>query len=245
MAKQLELLDFAQFCTWIFLSTFYLLLPSLFLYILTWTLSELFAEICKETELAFATGQDVDRMVQVSGVRHSLVCQAVWTLKEFFSSIMLVNVAYIFISSITYCFAVLYRIDKSNFAAILPFAISSLIRFLVLDAIGQAAERLREKVHSIGSCMLHVNLCKLSTSKADSIHQFLIRSNLLLTGNTMEQVINLVATIIEIIIKHNLIDKVMKLVVQVHQSRPILTVGGYFEINRQLIPIVSYISLPI
>ena len=29
---------------------------------------------------------------------------------------------------------------------------------------------------------------------------------------------------------------------QVQQASPSLTVGGYFEINRQLIPIVSYLA---
>ena len=33
--------------------------------------------------------------------------------------------------------------------------------------------------------------------------------------------------------------KVMRLIVQVRLSPPKLTVGGYFEISRQLIPIVS------
>ena len=145
----------------LFLANLYLLLPSVFLYILAWTLAELLAQNFKEMERVLENaGQDIGGLfLHESVVRHSLVCQAVWKLEEFFSSIMLVNVVCIFISSINFFFLILDGFAKGQFgfAASLIFAV--LLRFLLLDAIGRMAERLKNKVHltkTISKCKLHL-----------------------------------------------------------------------------------------
>ena len=136
---------------WNFLCNIYLLLPALLLCILARTLSELLAEICQDMELAFADGQDVGPIVHVVAVRHSLVCQAVWRLDAFFSNVMLVTVACIFISSINYCFLIPVRLSgvNRNVTLAMAFSFAVALRFVVLDAIGYVAGCLKNKVHYI------------------------------------------------------------------------------------------------
>ena len=174
-----------------FMSDFYLLLPSFFLYTLAWSLSELFAEIYQEMERAFAGRRDVGRTVQASGVRHSTVCQAVWKLEEFFQNIMLVSVAYIFVSSINFCYAILYRTIKGDFANAAIFLYAVVIRYVLINAVSQVTERLKNKVHFMVAkktlFKVHLNF-KFSIIKADGIHQCLMKSNLLYTRSEADQV---------------------------------------------------------
>lgn len=130
-----------------FLWNLYLLLPSSFLYILAWSLSELFTEIRKEMECAFADGKDVGRFVQESAERHSLVCQAVWKLNVYFRNIMLVNVACIFASSINYFYFMVDKFNERNFTLIVYYSSSFLMLYLVIYVIGYATECLKEKVN--------------------------------------------------------------------------------------------------
>ena len=170
----------------------YVLLPAFLLCILAWILSELFAEICKEMERAFADGRDAGRIVQMSGVRHSLVCQAVWTLEAFFQNIMLVNVACSFTSCISFFVLILDELGRGRFATAVVFLLGGLTRFVILEAVGHFAVRLKHKVLIVSQivlCKFLINLCKLSLSKADTIHQCLIKSNLLYMGNEPDQVI--------------------------------------------------------
>ena len=186
--------NFAIELTNIFLWHFYLLLPSFFLYILAWGLSELFAQICKEMERAFADGQGVGLFVQESGVRHSLICQAVWKLDEYFRSITLVNVVCIFVNCINCFVLILDSLNKRKFVNVASYSVGTLIRFLVLEAIAQIAERLKNKVHYmtyIISCKYLINLWKYFILKADSIFQCLMKSNLLHSGNEPDQVISI------------------------------------------------------
>lgn len=149
--------------TWMFSSYVYLMLPAFFLYILAWTLSELFVQICKEMERAFTDGGDVGRIVQESGVRHSLVCKAVWNLGGYFKNIILVNIVHIFVGSIVACFAILSRIKQGNFATAVSYSFLLLLRFVLLDAIGHFAERLKDKVHFLANwpCKLFVSLVNI------------------------------------------------------------------------------------
>ena len=191
--QDFEVLEIAIRFTSYFIWHLYLLLPSFFLYTLAWSLSELFAQIGKEMERAFADGRDIGRSVRMAGVRHSLVCQAVWRLDVFFRNMMLINVSCIFVSSINFCFLILKRFSERNFSRAAVFIFAVLIRFAVLVAIGRAAERLKNKVGNfivteIALFNYHLKLCKLSTVKVDRIHQCLIKSNLLHLGNEADQV---------------------------------------------------------
>ena len=60
---------------------------------------------------------------------------------------MLINVAGIFFSSINIWFSILYRVEIEDFASATIYSIVVLVRFVVLDAIGQVVERLKIKVH--------------------------------------------------------------------------------------------------
>ena len=143
-----DILEFLIHNSWGLLWNFYLLLPASALYAHAWTLSELLAEICSEMERSFADGRDVGRIVQVSGVRHSLVCQAVWRLAQFFSNVILVDVACIFVSSINYCFFIMDEntTRRGYLLQAMLWLFNVLPRFAVLEAIGQVAERMKDKV---------------------------------------------------------------------------------------------------
>ena len=161
---------FAIQLPWRFLGVFYILVPVFFLYILAWSLSELFAEICKEMERAFANGGDVGRIVQVSGVRHSLVCQAVWRLEAFFQNNMLVSVTCNFVHCISLCYLLLDKVASRNFEHAATFLFALLIRFVLLDRIGEVAERLKNKVTKLSRVnviQLIVNVidCHINVSK--------------------------------------------------------------------------------
>ena len=54
---------------------------------------------------------------------------------------------YIFNSSIFFCFTILNKFANQDFSPAALFTFTGLVRFLVLDAIGNASERLKNKVH--------------------------------------------------------------------------------------------------
>ena len=149
-----EELSFVLRFTSHFIWLFYVMLPALFLCTLTWNLSELFAQICKEMERAFAEGQDVGHIAQESGVCHSLICQAVWRLEEFFGNVMLVDVACIFVSCINFCVLLLDDLGNGIFTTWATYLFGALSRFIALEAIGSSAERLKNKVHFVSSKIL-------------------------------------------------------------------------------------------
>ena len=133
---------------------------------------------------------------------------------------MLVSVVCIFVNCINYCYEIWESLACGRFqdAAILPPTAVS------------------DKLLCPG------NLCKPSTPMTESIYQCLIKSNLLQAGEEYIQVISINDVIIGEIIRL-LHFKVMRLMAQGRQRPPSLRVSGYFEINRQLIPIVCRFTL--
>ena len=91
-------------------------------------------------------GEDVD--LGVFGVRHLLVCQAVWQLEDYFQNVMLLSISCIFVGAIN-CSSYAYSqfsIPNPNYASAILEMVEVVVAFVLMDAICYVAECLKDKV---------------------------------------------------------------------------------------------------
>ena len=88
--------------------------------------------------------KDID--LRIFGIRHSLVCQAVWQLEEYFQNIMLLCVSYIFVGAIDFSACAFSAFNGSEYNEGIFETAQLAVAFVLLDAICNVAERLKDKV---------------------------------------------------------------------------------------------------
>lgn len=78
--------------------------------------------------------------------RHLLVCQAVDQLDKYFRNILLIVTCCIFIGAINDSFSCYWQFGQANYEMALIFAFETVLDFLLLERICNAAERLKDEV---------------------------------------------------------------------------------------------------
>ena len=118
----------------------YICLSSIMFCLLAWSVACRLSQL--DDQLKNLKGSDV----RVVGVGHSLVCQAVWQLEEYFQITMLLTTGCIFVGIINNCFYSYTSFDEDNYirAAVHLFQVA--VKFVLLDAICYSAERLKDQV---------------------------------------------------------------------------------------------------
>ena len=123
--------------------------------IFAWTLAKHFEEMEKKIDNINIIDKKIDNIsvqqedanaVLISlSVYHSLVCQAVWQLENYFKHILLLSISCIFVSVVLYSFSVI-EVGSRNytFSAVRLFEIVSL--FVILDTICYVADLMKNKV---------------------------------------------------------------------------------------------------
>ena len=111
--------------------------------IMAWTLACKFSQL--SDQLNDLNDKDVD--LRVFSVRHSLICQAVWKLQQYFQNVMLLSISCIFGGAINGSSSAYFYFDRETDY---KFAILQMVEvggtLVVLDAICYTAERLKDKV---------------------------------------------------------------------------------------------------
>ena len=92
-----------------------------------------------------AAAHDIGHLIKVWAEQHSLISQAIYQLEKYFQNIMMVHISCIFVGTISYCVFILLGIAQFNFKTSI-FCEAVLIRFVVLNAVCYAAERLKNQV---------------------------------------------------------------------------------------------------
>ena len=120
----------------------YLFSPAAMFCILAWALACKFSQL--DNQLKDLKDKNGD--LCVFSVRHSLVCQAVLKLQQYFQNVLLALICYIFLGTISYSYFTYCEFCTGNYKYATVLFSHVITKFLVLKAICYVAECLKEKV---------------------------------------------------------------------------------------------------
>lgn len=109
---------------------------------LAWALVRKFSQI--NDQLNDLKEPDVD--LRACSVRHSLVCQAVWQLEQYFQNIMLISISCIFVGAVNDSFFSYFYFGRGMYVKAAVFAWEVAYRFFWIDAVCYVAGRLKDEV---------------------------------------------------------------------------------------------------